>query len=154
MRISLLINIVPVPVPTSRVCSRPCPAAEEAHHNVAGLGDNAVHAKYVELVRRQPCFSARPALASPHLVPPPRTSSQSSSGKSATTQRRSKSLSKTRMLVRSAALVFPQNTRRLSSRSRSQGPTHQGEPDQDQDGEPRSRAAEGDTAHLRIFAPF
>ena len=26
-------------------------AAEEAHSKVAGLGDNAVHTKYVELVR-------------------------------------------------------------------------------------------------------
>lgn len=52
------------------VCSRPYFAAEEAHHNVAGLGDNAVHTKYVELVRRQPRFSARPVLASPHLTSP------------------------------------------------------------------------------------
>ena len=85
---------VVVPRPYRPYVRRLCATAEEAQKHVRGLEENAVHVKYIELVRvhRRPSAPLARVLSAHSL--------QSSSAWSASTRRRSRSCSRTRTLVR------------------------------------------------------
>jgi hypothetical protein len=79
--------------PSGPYMRRPCATAEEAQKQVRGLEENAVHVKYIELVRvcRPPSAPLARVLSAHSL--------QSSSAWSASTRRRNRSCSRTRTLV-------------------------------------------------------
>ena len=79
--------------PSGPYMRRPCATAEEAQKQVRGLEENAVHVKYIELVRvRRPPSVPLARVLSAHSL-------QSSSAWSASTRRRSRSCLRTRTLV-------------------------------------------------------
>jgi hypothetical protein len=79
--------------PSGPYMRRPCATAEEAQKQVRGLEENAVHVKYIELVRVcRPPYVPLARVLSAHSL-------QSSSAWSASIRRRSRSCSRTRTLV-------------------------------------------------------
>jgi len=79
--------------PSRPYMRRSCATAEEAQKHVRGMEENAVHVKYIELVRvHRPSSAPLARVLSAHSL-------QSSSAWSASTRRRSRSCSRTRTLV-------------------------------------------------------